>query len=577
MKVRSIRSKVLISIVGITLLTSAALAFVFYGRSAAMIEENYVTVLSQRTRLLADTIDDMMKNVCSIDMKASCDSEVKASLESYLKDGDEKRLSDLSTRLRIFAKMDQAISSVYLVIPDKRQVVTTMDYPVYKSGIEEEKIQQFLKKCGKDTGPVIMEDLVHNQEKLLQFIEEVTDTQGNVMGYVCTNIEEENLSYDYLEDPANQELDQMELIGNGKIIAARGLSQMGKDFPEKIYGKWTNHSEITGAGKETIYIYCEGSFSRCGIFASVKRSVILSNLMQVRKYVFGVAAILSLVAVIAAVYISRIVYRPVRKLMVAMQEVSAGEMATRAEVVSNDEIGLAAKEFNRMLDRIEELIKQLIAEEKKKKDAELEALQYQITPHFMYNTLNSIKCYALIHGQKEIATVIEDFVELLQTCIRKKGAFLTVAEEVQILENYIHLQEFRNGEAYQTEYKIELEAEQCKIPRLLLQPLVENAIIHGLDIKKQKKRLLIEAYTSGSRLYLEVKDNGRGMSEEQIEELLKKKEKKTKGLTAVGIQNIQDRLKLYYGKQAKLSLESDEKGTIARIYLPVNRNEDEES
>lgn len=577
MKVRSIRSKVLISIVGITLLTSAALAFVFYGRSAAMIEENYVTVLSQRTRLLADTIDDMMKNVCSIDMKASCDSEVKASLESYLKDGDEKRLSDLSTRLRIFAKMDQAISSVYLVIPDKRQVVTTMDYPVYKSGIEEEKIQQFLKKCGKDTGPVIMEDLVHNQEKLLQFIEEVTDTQGNVMGYVCTNIEEENLSYDYLEDPANQELDQMELIGNGKIIAARGLSQMGKDFPEKIYGKWTNHSEITGAGEETIYIYCEGSFSRCGIFASVKRSVILSNLMQVRKYVFGVAAILSLVAVIAAVYISRIVYRPVRKLMVAMQEVSAGEMATRAEVVSNDEIGLAAKEFNRMLDRIEELIKQLIAEEKKKKDAELEALQYQITPHFMYNTLNSIKCYALIHGQKEIATVIEDFVELLQTCIRKKGAFLTVAEEVQILENYIHLQEFRNGEAYQTEYKIEREAEQCKIPRLLLQPLVENAIIHGLDIKKQKKRLLIEAYTSGSRLYLEVKDNGRGMSEEQIEELLKKKEKKTKGLTAVGIQNIQDRLKLYYGKQAKLSLESDEKGTIARIYLPVNRNEDEES
>ena len=577
MKVRSIRSKVLISIVGITLLTSAALAFVFYGRSAAIIEENYVTVLSQRTRLLADTIDDMMKNVCSIDMKASCDSEVKASLESYLKDGDEKRLSDLSTRLRIFAKMDQAISSVYLVIPDKRQVVTTMDYPVYKSGIEEEKIQQFLKKCGKDTGPVIMEDLVHNQEKLLQFIEEVTDTQGNVMGYVCTNIEEENLSYDYLEDPANQELDQMELIGNGKIIAARGLSQMGKDFPEKIYGKWTNHSEITGAGKETIYIYCEGSFSRCGIFASVKRSVILSNLMQVRKYVFGVAAILSLVAVIAAVYISRIVYRPVRKLMVAMQEVSAGEMATRAEVVSNDEIGLAAKEFNRMLDRIEELIKQLIAEEKKKKDAELEALQYQITPHFMYNTLNSIKCYALIHGQKEIATVIEDFVELLQTCIRKKGAFLTVAEEVQILENYIHLQEFRNGEAYQTEYKIEREAEQCKIPRLLLQPLVENAIIHGLDIKKQKKRLLIEAYTSGSRLYLEVKDNGRGMSEEQIEELLKKKEKKTKGLTAVGIQNIQDRLKLYYGKQAKLSLESDEKGTIARIYLPVNRNEDEES
>lgn len=577
MKVRSIRSKILVSIVGITLLTSAAIAFVFYGRSAAMIEENYVTVLSQRTRLLADTIDDMLKNVCSIDMKASCDSEVKEDLESYLEDGDEKRLSDLSSRLRIFAKMDQAISSVYLVIPEKRQVVTTLDYPVYKSGIEEEKIQDFLKQCGKDTGPVIMDDLVHKQEKILQFTEKVTDEQGTVIGYVCANIEEQNLSYDYLEDPANQELDQMELIGKGKVIATRNLSQMGKTFPEKKYGKWTEHSEVTGAEKGNIYIYCEGSFSRCGIFASVKRSVILGNLMQVRKYVFGMAAIFGLVAVIAAVYISRIVYRPVQKLMTAMKEVSAGEMATRAEVVSNDEIGLAATEFNQMLDRIEELIKQLIEEEKKKKDAELEALQYQITPHFMYNTLNSIKCYALIHGQKEIATVIEDFVELLQTCIRKKGAFLTVAEEVQILENYIHLQEFRNGEEYQTEYKIEREAEQCRIPRLILQPLVENAIIHGLDLKRQRNRLSIEAYTSGSRLYLEVKDNGRGMSEEQIEELLKKKEKKTKGLTAVGIPNIQDRLKLYYGKQAKLSLESGEEGTTARIYLPVNRNEDEES
>ena len=252
-------------------------------------------------------------------------------------------------------------------------------------------------------------------------------------------------------------------------------------------------------------------------------------------------------------------------------------MNTRAEVISKDEIGLAAEEFNRMLDRIEELIRQLIEEEKKKKDAELEALQYQITPHFMYNTLNSVKCYAMIHGQKEIAEVIDDFVELLQTCIRKKGTFLTVAEEIQILKNYIHLQEFRNGEAYQVEYKIEREAEQCRIPRLILQPLVENALIHGLDLKNHRNQLAIEASTVGSRLYMKIKDNGRGMTAEQIAALLQKKGKKTKGLTAVGIPNIQERLELYYGKQAKLTLDSSTEGTTAVIYLPVNRNEDEES
>ena len=398
-----------------------------------------------------------------------------------------------------------------------------------------------------------------------------------MIGYLCANIEEQNLRYDYLEDPSNQELGQIELIEDGRIIAAREQSRMGNKFPVKKYKNFISHSEVTGADKENIYIYCEGSFSGCGIFASVKRSAVLGDLAQMRKYVFGVTAVFGLIAMLAAIYISRIVYKPVRKLMTAMQSIADGEMDTRAEVVSKDEIGLAAEEFNRMLDRIEELIGQLIQEEKKKKDAELEALQYQITPHFMYNTLNSIKCYAMIHNEKEIATVIGDFVELLQTCIRKKGTFLTVAEEIQVLKNYIHLQEFRNGEEYQAAYAIEREAEQCLIPRLILQPLVENALIHGLDLKNNRKHLTIEAYTSGSRLYMKVRDNGRGMTQEQIEELLKKKGKKTKGLTAVGIPNIQERLQLYYGTQAKLSLKSSGEGTEATIYLPVNRSEDEES
>lgn len=576
MKVKSIRSKVLIAIIGITLLTATAMAFVFYGRSAKMIEENYVTVLSQRVRLLTGTIDDMLKDVCNIDIKSSCDSELKEMLKQYLEDQDESRLSDIANRLRTFSKMDPSITSMYLVIPEKNQVVTTMDYPVYRSDIDDGKMLQFETKIRENDGPVIMDDLVHEESKLLAFAEVVKDTDGTILGYVCTNIEEQNLRYDYMEDPANQELDQIKLIGDGKVIATREVSQIGRSFSEEKYKKWIRHSETAGADKKNIYIYCEGSFSRCGIFASVKKQAVLSDLMQMRKYIFGIAAGFGILALMAAIYISRIVYRPVQKLMTAMKAVSDGEMDTRAEIVSKDEIGLAAEEFNRMLDRIEELIRQLIQEEKKKKDAELEALQYQITPHFMYNTLNSIKCYALIHGQKEIATVIEDFVELLQTCIRKKGAFLTVAEEVQVLENYIHLQEFRNGENYQVEYKIEWEAQQCKIPRLILQPLVENAIIHGLDLKNDKKKLTIEAYTSDFRLYLTVKDNGRGMSEEQIEELLQKKGKKTKGLTAVGIPNIQDRLNLYYGRQAKLTLKSEGEGTTATIYLPVNRGEDEE-
>ncbi len=574
MKVRSIRSKVLLAITGITLLTAVTMAFIFYGRSSRMIEENYVTVLSQRIRLLTDTIDDMLKDVCNITIKASCDSQITEELEAYLKDKDENRLNEISTRLRTFSDMDQKISSMYLVIPEEKQVVTSLDYPVYKSKLEEKDLKNFEDLAKENGGPFIATDLAHDSGNLLEFAEEVTAEDGNVLGYLCANIEEQNLSYAYLEDPANAELDQLELIRDGKIIADRELSHMGETFPVKKYKSYIGLSNVVGADEENIYIYCQGSFSECGIFVSAKKSMVLNDLRTMRKYIVAVTVALGALAILAAAYISRIVYRPVRKLMDAMKDIAGGDLNTRAEVISRDEIGLAAEEFNRMLDQIEKLIEQLIREEKKKKDAELEALQYQITPHFMYNTLNSIKFYAMIRGEKEIAGVIGDFVELLQTCIRKKGAFLTVAEERQVLENYIHLQEFRNGAVYEVTFQVEREAEQCLIPRLILQPLVENSLIHGLDLKSGRKHLEIQAYTSGSRLYLKVKDNGRGMTKEQMEDLLNPKEKKTKGLTAVGIPNIQERLRLYYGTQAKFSLESSEEGTQATIYLPVNRNED---
>ena len=106
-----------------------------------------------------------------------------------------------------------------------------------------------------------------------------------------------------------------------------------------------------------------------------------------------------------------------------------------------------------------------------KKDAELEALQYQITPHFMYNTLNSIKYAALIKGEKELGGLIGDFVELLQASINKKGTFISVADELHILKNYIHLQEFRYQGGFDVEYDISQEAYGCYIPRLILQPL----------------------------------------------------------------------------------------------------------
>lgn len=573
MKNSSIRSKILISIIGITLLTAIAMALVFYGKTTELIEQNYITSLKQSTRLMIDTIDQMMIDVCNINIKASCDAELKEELTLYMQDENEGRLEEISERMRDFSSDDEMISSMYLILPEDKIIVTTLDYPVYRRDVEEAQISEFQEAIRQCTGPILLEDMIHD-ETVVSFVEEIVDEQGDNIGYICSNIEEISLSYSYFSDPDNADFNQFCMIYKGKTVAAPALSVIGSPFDMDKYEKWIGSYETTGTDKENIYIYCEGSFSKCGIFVSIQRSKVLSELVETRKYIFGMTAFLVLLAFAAAVYISQIVYKPIRQLKLTMKQVSDGELDTRAEVISNDEIGTAAREFNRMLDQIEELIQRLLEEENEKKDAELEALQYQITPHFMYNTLNSIKCYAYVHQQNEIAEKLGDFVELLQACIRKKGAFMTVAEEVQLLENYISLQEFRNGENFHTNYEIEREAQQCLIPRLLLQPLVENAVLHGLDVKCGKNCLDICAWTEKDKLYLSVHDNGRGMTQEQIQKLMGKKEKKTSGLTSIGISNIQERLQLYYGDQAELSYESGKEGTTALIYLPINRSEE---
>ena len=574
---KSIRAKILLAILAVTMFTAGSLTVVFYLRAAGMIEENYSGILYGRMQQTVKDLDESLKEIYYVNTRTAWDEEIRNNAADYLRTGNENSLENMAGLLREHSREYKDINTLYFVFPDKKMAVTSEEFPVNKQGIKGERIEELEEVQEMDSFPVLVESLVHEGSSFLSVIQKVEDDNGETLGYVAADIKERAIYYEYLEAVNDEKITRILLVdGNNEIVTSEDYSDLGKTFPEITdhdVPKMEGYTEKNGV----ISFFSRGSFSDCGLYLEVPKKEVLSGLSQMRLFLIGIFGAVFVAAVLLALWLSRVVCGPLRSMTGTIEKVGEGDLSLRTEVTTADEIGTLGKEFNHMLDYIEDLIAQVIEEEQQKKDAELEALQYQITPHFMYNTLNSIKCYAMIHNEKEIATVIGDFVELLQTCIRKKGTFLTVAEEIQVLKNYIHLQEFRNGEEYQAAYAIEREAEQCLIPRLILQPLVENALIHGLDLKNNRKHLTIEAYTSGSRLYMKVRDNGRGMTQEQIEELLKKKGKKTKGLTAVGIPNIQERLQLYYGTQAKLSLKSSGEGTEATIYLPVNRSEDEES
>ena len=567
---QSIRSKVLLAILAVTMVTACSITVVFYFKSAGMIEENYSTNLYGRVKQTVTSLDDSLQEIYYINVKGAGDINMAQYIKEYRKSESGEALDKIAELLRNYRTEYKDLSSLYFVFPDERIAVTSEDYPVCKRDIPEEEIVKIRQTEAEEAVPIMFGDMVHDTGKQLSCIQSVTDEDGTVLGYMLANTEERTLFYEYLEPVYDGKVSQALILDkNREIVTSKDYESVGQ-----VYEGVDRLPEVSGIENQDakeIRIFYQGAFSKCGLYMDIQKSEVLRDLKQMQIFLVAIFFLFLMIGGLLATSITRAMYKPIKNMTDTVEKVSKGDLSLRVDVTTEDEIGTLCREFNNMLDNLEDLIARVIEEERLKKDAELEALQYQITPHFMYNTLNSIKYAALIKGEKELGGLIGDFVELLQASINKKGTFISVADELHILKNYIHLQEFRYQGGFDVEYDISQEAYGCYIPRLILQPLVENSILHGIDMKGGNGRLVIRGRVDGTRLTLSVIDNGRGMSREQIQALLSSKAKKTNGLSAIGVPNVRERLELYYEEEGGIIYESSESGTIASIFLPVNR------
>lgn len=567
---QSIRSKVLLAILVVTIVTACSITVVFYFKSAGMIEENYSTNLYGRVKQTVTSLDDSLQEIYYINVKAASDINMVQYIKEYRSSHSGEALDGIAELLRNYRTEYKDLSSLYFIFPDERIAVTSEDYPVCKRDIPEAEIEKICRTETEEAVPIMFGDMVHDTGKQLSCIQAVTDDDGIVLGYMLANTEERTLFYEYLEPVYDEKVSKALILDkNREIVTSKDYESVGQVY--EGVDRLPSTSGIESQDAREIRIFYQGAFSKCGLYMDIQKSEVLRDLKQMQIFLVAIFLLFLMIGGILATSITRAMYKPIKNMTDTVEKVSKGDLSLRVDVTTEDEIGTLCREFNHMLDNLEDLIARVIEEERLKKDAELEALQYQITPHFMYNTLNSIKYAALIKGEKELGGLIGDFVELLQASVNKKGTFISVADELHILKNYIHLQEFRYQGSFDVEYDIAKDAYGCYIPRLILQPLVENAILHGIDMKGGNGRLVIRGRVEGTRLTLSVIDNGRGMTKEQIEELLSSKAKKTNGLSAIGVPNVRERLELYYEAEGGITYESSENGTTATIFLPADR------
>lgn len=301
----------------------------------------------------------------------------------------------------------------------------------------------------------------------------------------------------------------------------------------------------------------------------------MSELLSNTRVLVFVIALVSLLAVLIstgiAVLLSNSTTRNIKILEQTMRRVEDGNFDVRIIPLGRDEIGSLSIRFNFMLSRINDLINTVYKEQIAKQQAEFTVLMSQINPHFLYNTLGTVKWYAHMNQQAEIEQMVTSVIELLKSSVRRVGEFHSLEQEINQLKNYIYIQKIGYGDAFHMDYEVDERLLESEVPYFILQPLVENAILHGIEMSKGSGRIVLHARIEEMQLLLIVEDNGIGMEAEQALNLLNAATRKESvpGVTSIGIHNVNERIQLYYGDKYGLSYESAlGLGTKAIVRIP---------
>jgi len=264
-----------------------------------------------------------------------------------------------------------------------------------------------------------------------------------------------------------------------------------------------------------------------------------------------------------------------------MARLDANDLEVQIQPTGQKEIQDLMTSFNQMVLSIKNMLHLTEETMQKKHEAEIQALQSQINPHFIVNTLNSIRFMAQVAKFDGIRKMAEALVSIVSCSFRSNVSFYTVREELDMLETYVYLMRIRYSNGFEVSYDVRPECMDYLLPRLTLQPVVENSITHGFDeMDEELGQIQISVYQTEKFLCLAVWDNGRGMTDEQIELLLGGRARRQDGNSSIGLENVQARLRLNFGEAARIKFESKlQKFTRVTLEIPLrslSRKEEKE-
>jgi len=412
-----------------------------------------------------------------------------------------------------------------------------------------------------------------NTELVLPIGRAVKDyTSGETIGYILVNLNGRKVI---------DKIDEMRLGETGGFLVVNEAGRIMVASETERIGQTVGNGELLGHIMDDPHIEFEFKHDEVpyyGVKQTLSNGWLLVGTVPVHEITDRLSAlhrnillsfgVFTLLGIGVGLVIASRVTQPVKRLTRGMRQVQKGDLTVRTDVDTNDEFGLMSHQFNKMIGDINVLMQQVTEEQRLKQEAELRAAVHRINPHFLFNTLGTIR-WLIKYGQSERAYEgISALTRLLEANMGRKGNFVTIAEELDIIEKYLVILEMRYNRQFRLTIRSDEEAAKLLVPRMLIQPLVENAIFHGIVPKDSDGDIEIEVAQEGEATVITVTDDGIGLlpGKEKVQESVERAVKD--GDTGIGLQHVYECTRLYFGRGSGVSIEArEEGGTLARIVL----------
>ena len=549
-------------------------------------EENLVNMEAYLNSYLEE-VDSIAKNV-------NYNYYLQDYLETVIKEEDDYVDGGIGKNMRSYEMSSQAFSDTLLSRADissimifgkKKMLLNRSMYTYQKVALDYSKLDWYAKAVAKPQDAIITGPNRHSffdtDDEMISLSREVQSYEnGTFRGVILINLNMNKITEICNSFQEKQENFICIINDKGELVYEQ---QNGKErfaFDEKENRQKLNTAlermkescfRLNYRGEKYLVTRTDMKTTGWTLVSMVPYKSVMAETMAISGVMILAVVITLIVTLLLLNRILTGVVKPLKKLEKYMVQVNPDNMDQRMEILTDDEIGHLSMKFNQMMDRIRNLKEQVIEEQEDKRKYELQALQAQINPHFLYNTLDSIIWMAETNDSNIVA-MTEALAKLFRISLNKGNEEISLERELEHVKNYLIIQSMRYADKFTYEISVDPGVERCRTIKLILQPIVENCIYHGIKKKRGTGKITIRAYRREQNLIIEVSDDGCGMPKEISRKILSDEiESENISGSGIGVKNVNERIQLRFGKKYGLSYSSEEGvGTTVTYVLPYN-------